>query len=126
MIRSTCRNRNAKVDSRCERRFNATHASSAGPDAGLFKVSPLSDTTNLAPAMVGVDLFTHIRHMLSTTAVAYQTATLGVSTWLYAPFAFFCWLSPLVTIIFGFTRITIRPLQEPAGDEAEVAGTAAS
>ena len=27
------------------------------------KMSPLSDTTNLAPAMVGVDLFVHIRHM---------------------------------------------------------------
>ena len=31
------------------------------------KLSPLSDTTNLAPAMVGTDLFTHIRHMLWTT-----------------------------------------------------------
>ncbi len=27
------------------------------------KMSPLSDTTNLAPAMAGTDLFTHIRHM---------------------------------------------------------------
>ncbi len=31
------------------------------------KMSPLSDTTNLAPAMVGVDLFVHIRHMAWTT-----------------------------------------------------------
>jgi NhaC family Na+:H+ antiporter len=31
------------------------------------KMSPLSDTTNLAPAMVGTDLFTHIRHMIWTT-----------------------------------------------------------
>ncbi|MFQ5572513.1 MAG: Na+/H+ antiporter NhaC [Rhodothermales bacterium] len=31
------------------------------------KMSPLSDTTNLAPAMAGTDLFTHIRHMLWTT-----------------------------------------------------------
>ncbi len=31
------------------------------------KLSPLSDTTNLAPAMAGSDLFTHIRHMLWTT-----------------------------------------------------------
>ncbi len=31
------------------------------------KLSPLSDTTNLAPAMVGTDLITHIRHMLWTT-----------------------------------------------------------
>lgn len=27
------------------------------------KMSPLSDTTNLAPAVVGVDLFDHVRHM---------------------------------------------------------------
>lgn len=31
------------------------------------KMSPLSDTTNLAPAMVGTDLFTHIRYMMITT-----------------------------------------------------------
>lgn len=31
------------------------------------KLSPLSDTTNLAPAMAGTDLFTHIRYMLWTT-----------------------------------------------------------
>ena len=28
------------------------------------KMSPLSDTTNLAPAMAGTDLFTHIRYMI--------------------------------------------------------------
>ena len=31
------------------------------------KLSPLSDTTNLAPAMAGGELFTHIRYMLYTT-----------------------------------------------------------
>ena len=31
------------------------------------KMSPLSDTTNLAPAMAGAQLFDHIRHMLYTT-----------------------------------------------------------
>ncbi len=31
------------------------------------KLSPLSDTTNLAPAMAGTDLFTHIKYMLYTT-----------------------------------------------------------
>jgi len=31
------------------------------------KMSPLSDTTNLAAAMAGTDLFTHIRYMLYTT-----------------------------------------------------------
>ena len=31
------------------------------------KMSPLSDTTNLAPAMAGTDIFTHIRYMTLTT-----------------------------------------------------------
>lgn len=31
------------------------------------KLSPLSDTTNLAPAMAGTELFIHIKHMLWTT-----------------------------------------------------------
>ena len=31
------------------------------------KLSPMSDTTNLAPAMAGTDLFTHIRYMALTT-----------------------------------------------------------
>jgi NhaC family Na+:H+ antiporter len=31
------------------------------------KLSPMSDTTNLAPAMAGTDLFTHIRYMTITT-----------------------------------------------------------
>ncbi len=39
------------------------------------KMSPLSDTTNLAPAMAGTDLFTHIRYMTITTVPA-MTLTL--------------------------------------------------
>ncbi|MFA9423580.1 MAG: Na+/H+ antiporter NhaC [Sedimentibacter sp.] len=35
------------------------------------KISPLSDTTNLAPAMAGSQLFDHIKHMLYTTSVSY-------------------------------------------------------
>jgi NhaC family Na+:H+ antiporter len=31
------------------------------------KMSPLSDTTNLAPAVAGTDIFTHIRYMMYTT-----------------------------------------------------------
>src|SRR5699024_2056782 len=31
------------------------------------KMSPLSDTSNLAPAMAGTELFTHIRYMTITT-----------------------------------------------------------
>jgi NhaC family Na+:H+ antiporter len=35
------------------------------------KMSPLSDTTNLAPAVAGTDLFSHIRHMVYTTLPGY-------------------------------------------------------
>jgi NhaC family Na+:H+ antiporter len=35
------------------------------------KLSPMSDTTNLAPAMAGTDLFTHIRYMTLTTVPSY-------------------------------------------------------
>lgn len=35
------------------------------------KMSPLSDTTNLAPAMAGTDVFTHIKFMLKPTLITY-------------------------------------------------------
>ncbi|MBQ8994032.1 MAG: Na+/H+ antiporter NhaC [Turicibacter sp.] len=35
------------------------------------KMSPLSDTTNLAPAKAGATLFDHIKHMMYTTVPAY-------------------------------------------------------
>jgi len=35
------------------------------------KLSPMSDTTNLAPAMAGTDLFTHIKYMTLTTTPTY-------------------------------------------------------
>ena len=38
------------------------------------KMSPLSDTTNLAPAITGTDLFTHIRHMVWTTTPSFILA----------------------------------------------------
>ncbi len=38
------------------------------------KMSPLSDTTNLAPAVAGTDLFSHIRHMVWTTFPAITIA----------------------------------------------------
>ncbi len=50
------------------------------------KMSPLSDSTNLAPAVTGVELFTHIRHMVWTTA---PSITIAVTI-----FAFISWLSP--------------------------------
>ena len=38
------------------------------------KMSPLSDTTNLAPAVAGTELFTHIRHMAWTTGPSFIIA----------------------------------------------------
>ncbi len=40
------------------------------------KMSPLSDTTNLAPAVAGTDLFTHIRYMTITTFPSISIALL--------------------------------------------------
>jgi NhaC family Na+:H+ antiporter len=57
---------------------------------------------------------------------AYQAATLGVPTIAYLPFNFFCWLTPIVSIIYGWFNITIDPLEEEveATDIAAEAGTA--
>lgn len=49
------------------------------------KMSPLSDTTNLAPAVVGTDLFTHIRHMVWTTV---PSITIALIAFLIAGFIF--------------------------------------
>src|SRR6056297_2063684 len=38
------------------------------------KVSPLSDTTNLAPAVTGTDVFSHIKNMMPTTVPAMLVA----------------------------------------------------
>jgi NhaC family Na+:H+ antiporter len=51
------------------------------------KMSPLSDTTNLAPAVAGTELFVHIRHMMWTTIPSLALALLG--------FAVIGWLSPV-------------------------------
>ncbi len=40
------------------------------------KMSPLSDTTNLAPAVAGTDLFTHIRYLVYTTLPTYIITTI--------------------------------------------------
>ncbi len=44
------------------------------------KMSPLSDTTNLAPAVAGTDLFTHIRHMAWTTTPSFTIALILFAT----------------------------------------------
>ncbi|MBR2675045.1 MAG: Na+/H+ antiporter NhaC [Mogibacterium sp.] len=65
-----------------------------GPTAGAVlagayfgdKMSPLSDTTNLAPAMAGTDVFTHVKYMLKSTVTAYGISLLffGVYGFMHA------------------------------------------
>jgi len=43
---------------------------------------------------------------------AYMTATLGVPTIAYLPFNFFCWISPIVSMLYGWFNITIHPMDE--------------
>ncbi len=50
------------------------------------KMSPLSDTTNLAPAVAGTDLFSHIRHMVYTVVPGYIIA-LGLYAFLGTRFS---------------------------------------
>lgn len=57
------------------------------------KMSPLSDTTNLAPAMAGTDLFTHIRYMVLTTAPTFI-------------------ITLLIFLIIGFVRVQPAELND--------------
>jgi NhaC family Na+:H+ antiporter len=43
---------------------------------------------------------------------AYMAATLGVATIAYLPFNFFCWISPIISMLYGWFNITIEPLDE--------------
>ena len=45
------------------------------------KMSPLSDTTNLAPAMAGTDLFTHIPYMAYTTIPSFSITLIIFLVW---------------------------------------------
>jgi NhaC family Na+:H+ antiporter len=44
------------------------------------------------------------------TCGAYMSATLGVATLQYAPFAFFNLLCPLIAILYGFAGIALKPV----------------
>nr|WP_319490202.1 hypothetical protein [uncultured Desulfobacter sp.] len=41
-----------------------------------------------------------------------MAATLGVPSIAYLPFNFFCWISPIVSLLFGLFNITIEPLDD--------------
>ena len=49
------------------------------------KLSPLSDTTNLAPAVAGTDVFTHVKFMISSTAIVY---VLSMALYLFIGFKY--------------------------------------
>jgi len=49
------------------------------------KMSPMSDTTNLAPAMAGTDLFTHIKYMTYTT---FPSMTIALVIYLIMGFSY--------------------------------------
>ena len=42
------------------------------------------------------------------TCGAYMSATLGVATFAYLPFAFFNLINPIVSMIYGYTGFTIE------------------
>lgn len=46
------------------------------------------------------------------TCGAFMAATLGVSTFQYAPYAFLCIISPLIAILYGFTGFRIEKLSQ--------------
>ncbi|MFK7827292.1 MAG: Na+/H+ antiporter NhaC [Oligoflexales bacterium] len=94
------------------------------------KLSPLSDTTNFAPGIVGVDLFTHIKNLLWTTVPALVLtvlyfSVLGSSVSLEDftlikqaslaleqsfELSYACLLSPLVVLTLAFLRFPTLPI----------------
>mgnify|MGYP001550023970 CR=1 FL=1 len=53
------------------------------------------------------------------TCGAYMSATLGIATFSYAPFAFFNLLCPVIAIIYAFSNIAQKPLeQEESTDDS--------
>jgi NhaC family Na+:H+ antiporter len=56
------------------------------------------------------------------TCGAYMSATLGVATFSYAPYAFFNLLCPLIAIMYGYLNIALKPL-EPASETVTASGT---
>jgi NhaC family Na+:H+ antiporter len=52
------------------------------------------------------------------TCGAYMSATLGVSTFYYAPFAFFNMLCPVIAIIYGFSLIAVPSIEVAETDNS--------
>lgn len=79
------------------------------------KMSPLSDTTNLAPAVAGTDLFTHIRHMVWTTTPSIVLALIlfvivGFGTDPKADDGSLASLTDTLDSVFNITPLALIPL----------------
>ncbi|MBZ9610741.1 Na+/H+ antiporter NhaC [Rheinheimera maricola] len=79
------------------------------------KISPLSETTNLAPAVAGADLFDHIRHMLWTTIPSFVIALLlftliGFNSDVNADFARIDEISSVLKQNFSISFVSLIPL----------------
>ncbi|MFB0942956.1 MAG: Na+/H+ antiporter NhaC family protein, partial [Patiriisocius sp.] len=92
------------------------------------KMSPLSDTTNLAPAMAGTDLFTHIKYMAFTTVptiiitlIVFSILSMTIETsgeadisnllqTINATFNTTGWLFLVPLIVIGLIVLKINPL----------------
>lgn len=81
------------------------------------KMSPLSDTTNLAPAMAGANLFDHIKHMIYTTGTSMVIALIA-----YAVMGFvysssnepdLSTMSDITAFIKGSSNISVLALLPP-------------
>jgi len=85
------------------------------------KMSPLSDTTNLAPAMAGAELFSHIRYMAYTTvptiiitliifiiiSLTRETTGTGDSSAIVAAIKESFYISPILFIVPAFVIVLI-------------------
>ena len=74
------------------------------PGLGLSRLNlsrTLEDSATLTSALIPWN-----------TCGAYMSATLGVATFSYAPFAFFNLFCPAIAVIYGFTHFALKPLEE--------------
>ena len=90
------------------------------------KMSPLSDTTNLAAAMAGTDLFTHIRYMMWTTV---PSLILTLAIFLAIGFSGESNESPETPAPANITNVSWQDttaVEEPAASEDETSDSAAA
>ena len=68
--------------------------------SGLNLSRTLEDSATLTSALIPWN-----------TCGAYMSATLGIATFSYAPFAFFNLLCPVIAVIYGYMHFALKPLE---------------